>query len=495
MSLITSSIQFIIDLGPTVMMPIIMTLIGLCIRVPFMRALKGGLLVGIGFIGLNATVTILTNVVQPAVNNMVELFGLNLTVIDVGWPSASAIAFGTAVGVTMIPLGILINIIMLMTKTTKTVDVDIWDFWHFAFSGSIVYALTKNMLLSLLLASVNMVVIMVIADRMAKATEEVLGLPGVSFPHGLAASFVPIAWVMDKAIDKVPGLNKIHLDEQTINKKMGLFGDPAILGLLVGLLLGVAGFAFMPELSLSDKLSQILVMGVTVSAVLVITPKMAAILMEGIIPVSEGIQSIIQKRFAGRKVCIGLDCAAGIGHPVVLAMSVLMVPITLLLAIILPGNEFLPLVGLCGICFQFPLIVAVTKGDFFRTFLIGIVVMGVGLMIGTSLAPLFTQAAAASHFPIPDGAALISSIDYGSNPFPWLLVQAVNHGWLWIGLIVAGTIGLALWNRKKIILEEELDAKAEEEKKAARAARRAARQNAMRSRMEEAVAEEGLQAA
>ena len=226
MSVVTNAIQFIIDLGPTVMMPIIMLIVGLCIRVPFLRALKGGLLVGIGFIGLNATVTILTDVVQPAVNNMVELFGLNLTVIDVGWPSASAIAFGTAVGVTMIPLGILINVIMLLTKTTKTVDVDIWDFWHFAFSGSIVYALTQNMVLSLILASVNMVVIMVIADRMAKATEEVLGLPGVTFPHGLAASFVPIAWVMYKAMDKVPGLNKIHLDEQAINKKMGLFGIP-----------------------------------------------------------------------------------------------------------------------------------------------------------------------------------------------------------------------------------------------------------------------------
>ena len=57
MSVITNAIQFIIDLGPTVMMPILITLIGVCIRVPFLRALKGGLLVGIGFIGLNATVT------------------------------------------------------------------------------------------------------------------------------------------------------------------------------------------------------------------------------------------------------------------------------------------------------------------------------------------------------------------------------------------------------------------------------------------------------
>lgn len=409
---IKSAIMLIINLGPTVMMPIIMTIIGLCLGVKFARSLKGGLLVGIGFIGLNATVSILTGAVQPAVDNMVKLFGLNLTVIDVGWPSASAIAFGTAVGVAMIPLGIFINVIMLLTKTTRTVDVDIWDFWHFAFSGSIVYALTHNMLIALSLAAVNMIVIMVIADRTAKGTEEILGLPGITFPHGLAGSFVPIAYVLDKIIDKIPGINKIKLDENAINKKLGLIGDPAIL-------------------------------------------------MEGVVPVSEGVQSIIQKKFAGHgKVYIGLDCAAGIGHPVVLAMSVIMVPITLLLAIILPGNEFLPLVGLCGICFQFPLIVAITKGDFFRTFLIGIVVMGLGLYIGTNLAPLFTSAAQAAHFPIPDGAALISSIDYGSNPIPWLLVQITNLGPVFIIVVIALTVLLALWNRKQILREEQEEAQA-----------------------------------
>ena len=407
---IKSAIMLIINLGPTVMMPIIMTIIGLCLGVKFARSLKGGLLVGIGFIGLNATVSILTGAVQPAVDNMVKLFGLNLTVIDVGWPSASAIAFGTAVGVAMIPLGIFINVIMLLTKTTRTVDVDIWDFWHFAFSGSIVYALTHNMLIALSLAAVNMVVIMVIADRTAKGTEEILGLPGITFPHGLAGSFVPIAYVLDKIIDKIPGINKIKLDENAINKKLGLIGDPAILGLIVGLILGVAGYAFMPNLTLESKVGSILTMGVTVSAVL--------------------------------------------------AMSVIMVPITLLLAIILPGNEFLPLVGLCGICFQFPLIVAITKGDFFRTFLIGIVVMGLGLYIGTNLAPLFTSAAQAAHFPIPDGAALISSIDYGSNPIPWLLVQITNLGPVFIIVVIALTVLLALWNRKQILREEQEEAQA-----------------------------------
>ena len=152
--------------------------------------------------------------------------------------------------------------------------------------------------------------------------------------------------------------------------------------------------------------------------------------------------------------------------------------------------------GLCGICFQFPLIVAVTKGDFFRTFVIGVVVMGMGLMIGTSLAPLFTSAAAASHFPIPEGANLISSIDYGSNPIPWLLVQAVNHGWIWVTLVVVATIALAVWNRKLILEEEKAEKAQEDEKQRQREAHRAARRakaQAVQNTVEETEVQSGLQ--
>lgn len=57
-------IMYIVGLGPTVLIPIIMLIFGLCVRVPFTKALRGGLMVGIGFIGLNATVSILTDVMN-----------------------------------------------------------------------------------------------------------------------------------------------------------------------------------------------------------------------------------------------------------------------------------------------------------------------------------------------------------------------------------------------------------------------------------------------
>ncbi|WP_103752937.1 PTS galactitol transporter subunit IIC [Lactobacillus panisapium] len=448
-------IMYIVGLGPTVLIPIIMLIFGLCVRVPFTKALRGGLMVGIGFIGLNATVSILTDVMNPAIKNMIQVMHLNLQVIDVGWPSASAIAYGTAVGVSMIPLGIAINILMLVTKTTSTIDVDIWDFWHFAFSGSLVYALTKDIVLSLFLASVNMIVIMVTADRTAPLSEKYLGLPGISIPHGYAGSFVPIAVVFNWLIDKIPGINKIHMDAKDFNKKFGSWGEPTLLGFAIGIIIGILAYGFIPGMSIATKLGKIMLMGVTLSAVMIITPKMAALLLQGVVPVSDAIQSFTQKKFAGkRKIYIGMDTAVGIGSPVVLACATLMIPVALLFAFILPGNQFLPTIGLVGFVFMFPLIVSITHGDFFRSFIIGAINVIIGLWIGTNLAPLITKCARAAHFAIPKGSSLISSIDYGSNPYPWLIVQIAPYKIAAYAIGIVLIVGLCWWNRKKITAEE-----------------------------------------
>lgn len=447
-------IEYIVNLGPTVMIPIIFLIFGLVLKVPFAKALRGGLMVGIGFIGLNATVTILTSVMNPAVKEIIKVLHMNLSVIDVGWPSASAIAYGSLVGVTMIPLGIAINIVMLVTKTTQTIDVDIWDFWHFAFTGSLIYALTSDMLMSLFAASVVMIVIMVTADRTAPLSEKYLGLPGISIPHGYAGSFVPFAVVINWIIEKIPGVNKIHLDAKDFNKKFGSWGEPTLLGFIIGLLVGFLAYCAVPGMDWPTKIGKILLMAVTLSAIMIITPKMAALLLQGVVPVSNAIQKLTQKRFGGRKFYIGMDTAVGIGNPVVLACATLMIPLSLVFAFILPGNKFLPTIGLTGFVFMFPLIVSVVHGDFFRSFIIGAINVILGLYIGTNLSPFFTKAARAAHFAIPKGSTLIGSIDYESNPYPWIMFQlAHNKIALYVfGIVVCGI--LLYWNHRCIIREE-----------------------------------------
>ena len=436
-------LEYLVSLGPAVMMPIIFTIFALILGVKLCKAIKSGLLVGIGFIGLSTIINLLTENLGPAAEKMVQNFGLNLNVLDVGWPAASAIAFGSTIGILIIPLCLIINIFMLFTKTTRTINVDIWNFWHFAFTGSLVYMLTNDLFFSLVLSGINMIIIMVIADRTAPYVEKFLGLPGISIPHGFSASYVPIAYVINWVLDKIPGINKIKLDAKQIQKKFGLLSDPAILGTLIGIILGI-----LAKYNLKDTLNLAVVMG----AVLVLTPKMAAILMEGLMVVSEGVQKLIQSRFKGEgKLYIGLDSAVGVGNSVTLAVSLVLIPITLILALILPKNQFLPFASLAGLPFMFVLIVPIAKGDFFRTFIIGVIVISMGLLIGTNLAPLFTKAAALANFKMPNGVEFISSIDYGSSPLPWLLVKVAEYKYVALGILSVFTVVLMLWNRKKNI--------------------------------------------
>ena len=95
---------YIIGLGAAVMMPIIFTILGVCIGIKFSKALKSGLLVGVGFVGLSVVTALLTSSLGPALSQVVEIYGLQLKVFDMGWPAAAAVAYNTSVGAFIIPV-------------------------------------------------------------------------------------------------------------------------------------------------------------------------------------------------------------------------------------------------------------------------------------------------------------------------------------------------------------------------------------------------------
>lgn len=138
--------SYIIGLGAAVMMPIIFTILGVCIGIKFSKALKSGLLVGVGFVGLSVVTALLTSSLGPALSKVVEIYGLQLKVFDMGWPAAAAVAYNTSVGAFIIPVCLAVNILMLLTKTTRTVNIDLWNYWHFAFIGAVVYFATDSIL-------------------------------------------------------------------------------------------------------------------------------------------------------------------------------------------------------------------------------------------------------------------------------------------------------------------------------------------------------------
>ena len=96
--------SYLIGLGAAVMMPVIFTLLGVLIRIKFTRALKSGLLIGVGFVGLGVVTALLTTSMGPALKEMASFFKLNLDVFDMGWPAAASVAYNTAVGAFIIPV-------------------------------------------------------------------------------------------------------------------------------------------------------------------------------------------------------------------------------------------------------------------------------------------------------------------------------------------------------------------------------------------------------
>lgn len=438
-------------------MPIVLTILGVLFGAGFGKSLKAGLTVGVGFIGLNLVINQLMGTdLAAGVTAMVERFGLELSVLDVGWPAASAIAMGSIVGTIIIPLGLLVNIVMLLTNTTQTADVDIWNYWHFAFTGALVAIVTDNVAFGIAAAIINEVIVLIVGDVTAPLVEKSLGLPGVSIPHGLTGAYAPIAYAVNWIIDRVSYLNKIDINVRTMQKKFGVFGEPILLGSIIGLLIGLlAGYGLLPATAADGSTTpSVLSIAVLMGAVMVLIPKMAALLMEGLMPVSDAASAFIQKRFQNRgKIYIGLDAAVGTGHPVTLTMALILVPVSIFLAFVLPGNKMVPLADLAVIPYMLVLVTPIVRENGFRGLLTGIVVLAVGFYIATDLSPLITSAAANVGFDM-GGAAAISSICDGANPLTWIITRSADVlGPLGLGICAVAAVALAIWNRQRILKE------------------------------------------
>jgi PTS system galactitol-specific IIC component len=189
------------------------------------------------------------------------------------------------------------------------------------------------------------------------------------------------------------------------------------------------------------------------SAVLVVLPKVVAILMEGLIPISEGAREYLQKRFPGRDMLIGLDAAVVIGHPANMAIALLGVPIALLLAVVLPYNRMLPFGDLAALPFYILWGVAAARGNMVRGLLNAIITIAFILWIGTSLGPLTTELARSAGFR-PEGLGGAASqyqqwsgVALGSHIVPWIVLQLFqpNTPGFWAGLAAAAVYGASWW--------------------------------------------------
>ena len=446
--------SYIISLGASVMMPILFTIIGLCIGLKFGKSLKSGLYVGVGFVGLGIVTALLTNNFGSPLSEISKLYNLQLGVFDMGWPAAAAVAYNTAVGALIIPICLGVNFLMLITKTTRTVNIDLWNYWHFAFIGAVAYfVMDQSLAWGYFAAIVCYINTLVMADLTAQKFQGYYeNMDGISIPQPFCQSFTAFALGINWLLDKIPGFSKLDIDAEGLKKKFGVLGEPLVLGVIVGALIGALA---------QLDIKKILFLGVTMGAVMELIPRITRLFIDGLMPISEKTQEVVKRKFNGKKVYIGMSPALVIGHPTTLVVSLLLIPVTLGLAVILPGNEFLPLASLAGMFYVFVMVLPFTKGNVVKTFIVGLVAVAIGLWFVTDMAPAFTQAAHTVFAQTGDNAAKIpegfeaGALDFASSLFGWVIYKCVNNlQWIGMGVLTLFTLGMMYWNRVRIVADE-----------------------------------------
>ncbi|RGD75492.1 PTS galactitol transporter subunit IIC [Anaerofustis stercorihominis] len=432
MQVVTSIFSYIIDMGASVMMPIILTILGLIMGAKFGEALRAGMTFGVGFIGLNAVIGIMSTTISSVGQALVENLNFPLTSFDVGWAAGSAIAWSTE-AVPFIFLAVIVtNIVMIMLGWTKTMDVDIWNYWHVLFSASAILLVCGNTPLAWAFAIgqavIMMAIIFIVADWTQADCVEVFGLDGISLPHIQSMCNCIVTYPLDRLIGMIPGIKDINWTSEGIAEKLGLLGEPMIMGFVIGGFLSALAEFTTPGVNVGSAIQQIFIVGMNVAAVLVLIPRMVALLMEGLMPISEFTQTFLEKRFPGKELYIGLDAAVATGHPFVIALALLAIPIIYIEAIVLPWNTVLPLADLAALVFYVECAVLPNKGNLFRGLIETIVMCAIYLTFSSYAAEVMTGLAGSAGLQIPEGAAQITSIALGAQWitwFPFMLAKLV----------------------------------------------------------------------
>jgi PTS system galactitol-specific IIC component len=440
-----SVLSFISDLvnafGVTVLLPVFIFIFAIVLGAKLGRAFRSAVVIGVAFVGINLVIGLMWGALSGVSQALVTNAGIQRDIVDVGWPAAAAVAFATDVGLWVIPIALIVNIVLLVLGITKTLNVDIWNFWHYAFAGSLVTAVTGSLPMGLAAAAVAAAFMLFLGDWTAKGIQDFYELPGISIPHGATAPLVIIGLPVNWVIEKIPGLRDWKADTEGIEKALGpTVGDPMIMGLIIGIVLGLIAYFGEFATDFIATLAKILILGVQLGAVMVLLPRMVRILMEGLIPVSEAAREFMSKRAGSREVYIGLDSAVLTGHPANITTGMLLVPIAIILSVILPGNRMILFADLAVLVFWLTQIAPAAKGNVIRMVLIGTVLLIVGFYTANALAPTITTVAGDAGFTIPENAVQISSIADGFVWSPLAFMWLGQYlGWIGIGIFAVVT--------------------------------------------------------
>lgn len=421
MEILLKFFQGFVNMGASVLLPFVIAILGIFFGMKIGRAIKAGLLVGIGFQGLVLAVNLLIESVTPAMQYY-EKLGSGYDTLEIGFAALGAASWTTPFAVLVIPAIILINLLLVRLKITKVLNVDIWNFMHFLVPGALAYALSENAVIGFLVALACGIAVLFFGQWVAKPWEEFFGLEGTTCTCLCFVAWAyPIAWLLNKIVDKIPGLNKLDVDMSKLGEKLGIFGDPAVIGIFAGVFLG---------LLTKQSPSEILTMAMGIAAAMVLIPRMVSIMMEGLSPLGQAANDYMHKKVGDdADIYIGMDIALGLGDPACITCTAIMIPVTILLVFLVPGMRFFPLSLLAEICYLTPMVVLASKGNLVRSLIGMVVLMYLTLFFANMFIPEATQMMSVTNV---NFEGTVTASHFGWNPGN-LLVSFVHKIMMMIG--------------------------------------------------------------
>ena len=422
MSQINNLFQWFISLGGPAIMFVIITLLSLGFGVKFSKSLESGIRMAIALTGMTAAISLLTEALGPALQDFVKSTGVDLHITDLGWAPMAVITWGSIYTLYFAFICTIVNLLLLFTNKTKTLNVDLFNIWNISIIGLLVEYYAHNMIITSLFVIMIYTLMLKNSDVLKPSINKVLNydennVTTTAHPSLLIAPFV---FVIDIFITKfLPFIDKFDFNAETLNKKIGFWGSKFAIGVYLGAFIGVLG---------QQSLKDVLTLGFTTGVVLELFAYIGGWFGPAIEPLSNRISSIMSSKLRGRKLFIGIDWPILASSAELWAVVNILAPILLFIAMFLPGNNVLPLGGIL-LTVLVPALLLITKGKVIRMTIIGTILLPLFLWAATMISSFLTNTSKKiGEFPsgLSDGQ-MFSSVD--SDPIEKMLGMLVGNAW------------------------------------------------------------------
>lgn len=378
MQLFQDVINYILDLGSAIFVPLIILLLGLIAGMKFKKAFMSAITLGIAFTGMSMVIGFMSNAVSPASEALSKNTGLNLPALDLGWTGAASITWSWSYAFIFFAVVLGVNFIMLIFNWTKTLNVDMWNVWGKALTAYLVYFVSGSLLAGFVTAIIQVILELKMGDMFQRHIEDLTGIPLVTVTHLMNISAVlllPINVIMDK----ISFFNR-RADTKALKKKIGIFSENSVMGFLIGLGLGLAA-----AYGVSGSLN----LAIQIATAMALFPMISKMFMQSLSPLADAMSEMMKKRFKDREIYIGLDWPILAGRTEIWVAAILLVPVFIGYAIVLPGNAVLPLAGIINYSIAVGGLL-LTGGNLVRMLIMGVISMPIYLYAATYLTPILT---------------------------------------------------------------------------------------------------------